>query len=460
MKKIITSMILSALVVLAGCGKDFLSSPDVQKDPNRATQVSPDQLFNGIQVKAFFQQENNLSRITSLWVQHVSGTDRQAASYAAYNITESTTSSEWSEFYIQGGLRDIRTLQAEAEAKSNRVYAGIAKFYEALNIGTAASLWGDIPYSEAGAAVETPKLDPMQEVYNDLQTLLDEAIQDLQSGERGSSLANSPVNDVVYRADPQKWIEACYSMKARLYVHWAEVDAGNYGRARAAAVKGISSWQNNFASVHRASLYEEFGWYNYFEQRDSYIRASRFMVDLLKSRNDPRLTVYYEPAASGEVIGSAVDERNVDASTLSVAIFLNPAHSFDILSWEETQLIVAESAYQEGDETAALAKLNETRRGVEQKWNLPVNSLGVASGLSGPALLDKIMEEKYIVMFLNIETFNDWKRTKRPVLAPYGGGDPETRIPHRLYYGEDERNSNPNIPPPAAQPIRNANDPF
>jgi hypothetical protein len=446
------------LMLIAGCGKDFLQSPEVQKDPNRATEVSADQLFNAIQVKAFYMQENNLSRITSLWMQQMSGTDRQAASLAAYITTESTTNPEMTDVYTTGGLVDIKTLRAETEAKGNRVYSGIVKFYEALMIGTASSLWGDLPYSEACTDVEMPGLDRMQDIYAALQALLDEAIADLQSGDAGIDLA-SPINDVVYNGDAQKWTQACYSLKARLCMHWAEVDASNYARAMSAAQSGISTWANDFKSFHQASLFEEFGWYNYFEQRDSYIRASQYLVELLKSRNDPRLAIYFEPAATGEIIGSGVDEANVDASTLSTSVFLNPAHSFDILTWEETQLIIAECAYHAGDQATALDKINEVRRGIEGKWGLAADALGTAAGLEGAALFDKIMEEKHIALFLNIETYNDWKRTKLPVLVPYGGGNPETVIPHRLYYGEYERNSNANIPPPSAQPLRNENDP-
>ena len=144
---------------------------------------------------------------------------------------------------------------------------------------------------------------------------------------------------------------------------------------------------------------------------------------------------------------------------LSAVEYLRADKSFDLLSWEETQHIIAECAYQNGDEATGIAKVNEVRRGVEERWGYDNGVLGTANGLSGDALYDEITNEKYIVLFLNIEVCNDWKRTERPVLAPYGGGDPEIKIPHRLYYSNDERNTNPNIPNTSAQPLRNENDP-
>ena len=48
-----------------------------------------------------------------------------------------------------GGLLDIHKMQQLARAVNDSIYIGIAKVYEALVIGMAASIWGDIPYREA-----------------------------------------------------------------------------------------------------------------------------------------------------------------------------------------------------------------------------------------------------------------------------------------------------------------------
>ncbi len=458
-KKQLFLYITAALLVLTACSKDFLEGPEVMEDPNRATDVSADQLFNAIQAKAFFMLEGNLSRVPNVWMQTLAGTDRQMGDIAEYVYTDNQTGDEMDDIFTDGGLVDIRELQKKCDEAGNRVYAGIAKCYEVLLIGTAASLYGDFPYSEAVSDVETPRLDPQEEVYAALQALLDDAIADLQSGELGTILASSPQNDVNFSADADKWLGAAHTLKARLYMHWAEVDPANYARAMAAAENGIASNMDNWQSIHTAELNEEWGYYTFNNQRDSYIRAGKHLVDLLTERNDPRLQLYFDPDADGNYTGAAPGERNPDVSNLSEAEFLNPAHSQDLVSWEENQLIIAECAYQTGDEATAIAALNETRRGIEARWGFEAGVLGDASDLSGEELLIQIMNEKYITQFLNIETYNDWKRTNLPVLVPYGGGNPEMKIPRRLYYSPDERNANPNIPTTSQQPLRNANDP-
>jgi hypothetical protein len=459
MLKNISLIIMLSFLILAACSKDFLEGPEVMNDPNRATEVSADQLFNGIQAKAFFMLEGNLNRVANIWMQTLAGTDRQMGDLSEYNYNDNDTGDEMDDIYTDGGLVDIRELQRKTEEAGNRVYAGIAKCYEVLIMSTAASLYGDLPYSEAISDVETPKLDSQESIYNALQALLDEAILDLQSGELGELLANSPQNDINFGADPAKWLGVAHTLKARMYMHWAEVYPSYYQMAMQAAQNGIASNEDNLKSIHTTELNEEWGYYTFENQRDSYIRAGEYLVDLLKSREDPRLSLYFDPDADGVYVGAAPGERNPSVSNLSEAEFLNPAHSQDLVSWEENQLIIAECAYQAGDEAGAIAKLNETRRGIETRWGFEPMSLGEVADISGDDLLAEIIHEKYIAQFLNIEIYNDWKRTNLPVLVPYGGGNPLIKIPRRYYYSPDERNANPNIPTTSQQPVRNANDP-
>jgi hypothetical protein len=66
------------------------------------------------------------------------------------------------------------------------------------------------------------------------------------------------------------------------------------------------------------------------------------------------------------------------------------------------------------------------------------------------------MTQKWIEDFQKIETFQDYNRTCLPALTPAPGA---TAIPGRYLYPINERNSNPNIPAPSQQPVRNQNDP-
>lgn len=450
-QNLISIVVLLFTSLLISCS-DFLNDPDAQNDPNRATHVQPDLLFNSVQVRQFSRYEGHTSRTAAIWTQQLAGVDRQAISLGKYNFTESEWNTDMTSLYTGGGLVDIHNIIKETEAKGWKTYSGIAKVWEALSMGMAASLWGDLPYSEAAGEIATPKLDKQEDIYAAVQSLLDQAIADLTAGG-----GYKPPNDFVYSANTAKWIQAAYTLKARFYLHWAEVNAGNYALALAAIQNGISTNANNFKTYHTTVENESSTIYQYWRTRNSDIRAGKYLVDLLKSRNDPRLQKYFQAgvgSVAGQFVGVDPGGTLTDASNLS-ELMKAPDKSFDVMTFTEANLIWAECAFKTGDEATALAKLNAARRAEEERWGLAANSLGEAVGLNGNDLINAIMEEKYIALFMNIEVYNDWKRTNRPVLVPFTG----SQIPHRLLYSNSERLANPNIPAPSQQPLRNANDP-
>jgi len=429
------------MIAVAGCRGDFLSGPKLTTDPNTQTEVrTPDQYFVAIQANQFFEQESGVARTVAIWHQQMAGVDRQYASLDVYNYSEDDYSGFFDGFYSGGGLIDIRKLQAKVTDQKDNIYLGIAKIIEAFDIGTAADIWGDIPYSEAvNPAIATPKLDKQLVVYAAIESLLDGAITNLASGQG----AGPKGADLVYGGSAAKWTGLAHTLKARYYMHQAEVDAANYAKALAEANLGISAAANDYSSYHSTTPTEWNMWYQFQQDRDSYMRDGAFLVNLLKSRNDPRISTYFEGPSS---VGSAPGESNTAASNLS-AIRNAPAFRQPLITYAETQLIIAEASYQTGDQAGALVALNKER--ASQGLTVPL------AGLVGPALLTEIMTEKYIALFQNIEVWSDYRRTCQPQLTPFPG----KTIPARFLYPFSERNTNPNIPAPSAQPQRNQNDP-
>src|SRR5207245_9696140 len=89
--------------------------------------------------------------------------------------------------------------------------------------------------------------------------------------------------------------------------------------------------------------------------------------------------------------------------------FLQP-----LVTYQENELIQAEAystaANPSGNDGTALTHLNNARA---------VPGLSALAGITGVALLDSIMTEKYVALFQNIETWNDYRRTCIPALAPF-----------------------------------------
>lgn len=460
MKNIIYKILgVVAVISATSCGFD-LSGPKLDENPNIQTEaLNPGQYFVGIHSAQALLQEGNVARTVCIWIQHCAGTDRQYNSYDIYSVSEDDNSPEWGFVFASGGLRDLRLMRDLALEQTSPRWAGIAQIMEAFAVGTAAGVWGDLPYSTALNAEGTPPtLDRQLDVYAALQTLLDQGIANVNQT-TGAAPGNQ---DLIYGGDMDAWREAAYTLKARYHLATAEVrGTAAYQAAHDAALLGISTSTNDFTFYHGTAGSELNIWYQFMLiERDSYLRGSATLIDTLSGRNDPRLMddCAADPAARGAEwcaayfdsdVGSAPGEGNQGAAFLSGTRFggwteYDGDYRQPVITWAETQLIIAETAFRLGNTAEALTALNNVR---------------AASGRGpfiGVLTLREIAVEQWITMFQNIEVWNYWRRNCQPQLTPAPGA---AAIPSRMLYPLVERNANPNIPAPADQPTRNQNDP-
>lgn len=450
---------LLALLALGGC--DFVKQTTV--NPNAVPDATVDQLFTSIQVNTFFFTENNVARMAAIWLQQMAGTDRQFSALDTYVQNETSANGEFSSVYTGGGLIDMHKAEALAEAANRNVYDGVLKIYEAYMVGMAASYWGDIPYSQAAnPKYPTPKLDKQEDVYAAVQNLLDQAITELQSGQ-GVGPGSA---DMVFNGDASKWLAVAHTLKARFYMHWVEAQQQGMSQAQTACggdclqealaetQNGIQSPAGNWVTIHTSAQTETNVWYQFMNDRSGYISAGAYLVNLLKSTNDPRLSLYFSQTAQDTYVGSAPGQNLAGASALSMSGAGSPTYSEPMVSCSENAFIAAEANYDLGNTAAARQAYQAGVACQNQRWGVTVSAPDV-SGMSGQPLLTAIMTQKYIAEFLNPDAWNDYKRTCLPVLQSYEGKP----IPGRVYYGLTERQTNPNIPAPAQQPARNTNDP-
>jgi len=277
---------LGALLALASVGcNDYLTGSSLSGDPNNPTPANAtiDQLFVATQTSLTGQLTGELARAACMYTQQCAGTDRQYQAIGTYVVDEGTFAGSFDRFYTGGGLTDLRNIQQKALAATvpDSIYLGVAKVMEAYMIGTAADLWGAIPYSEAIDPVNhpTPHYDNQLTVYAALQTVLDDAIKALNG-----STGNGPSsNDLVYGGSKTKWLQLAHLLKARYYLHVAEANgAAAYTSALAEANQGISVPANDYRSYQSAATTEGNFWYQFqIVQRDSYLRMGKRLVDLM-----------------------------------------------------------------------------------------------------------------------------------------------------------------------------------
>ena len=436
----------------AGCD-DVLSGPELSTDPNRPWVAYIDQLFHGTQLTTFFWHTGNLARSASMWTQQMAETDRQYISYDTYELGEDEFNDEWVAVYTSGGLVDMRKVQELADAQGLHIHGGIARVHETFLIGMAASLWGDIPYSEAVSEAATPRFDEQAEVYARIKAVLDEAITELSAGGgRAASL------DLIYGGDAGLWTRAARTLKVRFYMHWVEAQLAAGGAAAAAACggdclqkaiaaaqQGSSSPAGDLRTFHTETPGQQNLWYQFVAVfRPGYLSAGKAMVELLESRNDQRVAEFFS-TEGGEYVGAPPGSAGA-YSQLNQATRGAQGYDQPLITFAENQLILAEAQARSGNTGAALAAFQGAR--TAYGLDTPTPALG--------QLLDEIKLEKYIAMFQTIEVWNDMKRNCTPSLTPPVGAP---GLIARLFYSGEERNTNHDTPPLGTLFDRNDNDP-
>src|SRR5216683_1909114 len=448
----------------AGCG-NFLVGDKLTNDPNNPSQATAVQLFVGMQANMFSTQENTVAMTVCMWMQQCMGTGgRFVDQFAHYTVNEFSWDGNWFQVYTGGGLVDIRKIEAAERTAGDSVFLGIAKIWEAFNIGVAADLWGNIPYTQAAGSNATPGLDNQLAVYDSVQSLLSQAIAEL-----GGPGPGPLGNDLVYGGNSAKWIAAAHTLKARFLLHTVPVAANKatvYGNVITQATAGIGNTAGDLLAFHSTTTSERNIWYQF--QTTTFgqdVVAGKPLVDIMNARSDPRRPQYFAKNGlggyGGEDVnvpqpGNTVSPINGIGANLSLRSCpdgtANSCGSFQqpLVTYQENELILAEAystaANLSGSDATALTHLNNARA---------VPGLSALAGITGVALLDSIMTEKYVALFQNIETWNDYRRTCLPALVPFNTGSANPiwrgKIPGRLYYSGSEGNVNKNIPDPGTQ---------
>ena len=441
-------------------------------DPNNPTSAPYKLVLNGAQVAGMLIYEGNLARTACIFSRSFTGADRQYVSINNYNTTAGDYNDTWDGLYSTV-IAQEKIVKDEASAVNDKATVGITQVLLAQAFGLAADLWGDVPFSEAGdpKAFPNPKFDPQADVYKGVQALLDSAVTNLTS-----NVGNGPgISDIYYGGNTSKWLQVAHTLKARFYLHTKD-----YARAITEAKMGISNAANNMVDPHGQSYGIDFNVYYSFL---TYDRPGYMTGDgaIAPAYLDPTSSKYKGNAKTNETARfeyyyqEGLNTAGLDPNVLVAFDWGNPANqngffgattSFPLVTFEENQLILAES-YIKGqhDLNNALMVLNIHRAYLNTGGSISTGYIpdglsympytladfmagGIvnptASGLSQEnALLTEILKEKYVTLTGQIEQFNDVRRTKNFLNIPPTTG---SKLPQRLLYAQDEINTNPKTP--------------
>lgn len=464
------------LLGTAGCN-GFLTGDKLSTNPNLPSVASAQQLLIGVQASQFAYQEGTVAMMVCMWVQSCGAANGRFVEQAGRYIYGEGSNiganpGDWALIYDSGGLIDIRLIEAAVQKGGDSTFLGIAKIWEAFTMASAADMWGSLPYSKVGTSA-TPDTDTQFAVYAAVQALLSQAIAELGAG----AGAGPGAHDLVFGGDRPSWTAVAYTLKARYWLHVEEAAAAGklpggltgpavYDSALNAATLGIAdaTGAHDFRGAHTTATSERNMWAQ-FQTSSGFggdLEAGKPLVDLMNARADPRLPLYFCKNGLG---GYGGDDFNVPPAGNTISSFacqplrFSDAFGVPYVTYSERELILAEASSTAargvgGTDATALTHLNNVRAVPGEASGVSLTALPALAGITGAALFDSIMTEKKIVMFQNIETIMDYRRTCLPAITPVvPNANGFTKVPGELFYPPQERRVNAAHIPTESQEI-------
>ena len=189
-------------------------------------------------------------------------------------------------------------------------------------------------------------------------------------------------------------------------------------------------------------------YFDFESNRGGYYRINGTFADMLVANNDPRLPFFLGEDPSGGYSGTPFDNTsNFNTSYVGDYYGLGTS-SLPLVTYVEQKFLEAEARLRKGQMQEAADAYNEAViASVEQVTADFAPAAFVttfASEDNGSINLDKIMTQKWIAMFIQIETYSDWRRTGIPALTANPNAN-LSGIPLRLQTVQDERLYNSNV---------------
>lgn len=485
-------IVLLAAGLFAAC--DSLSDfGDMNENPTQVTESAPDMQFSTIQLSTAgtrYEMWRTQLLYGSNTVQHLVNAFYIGGNNYSENVDWMT--SFWNTNYSGTGLptrasiKNVEDLIASLEASKEDGEAvdnmlASARIMRAFIYHRVTDLYGDAPYSEAGrGALEqefTPAYDKQQDIYNDMFTELDEAVNQFDA-----SQPTFGSNDLMYGGDIAKWQKFANSLRLRLALRLVKVDlatAENEALAAVNAPGGVMESNDDIAMVQHedgdsggpAGLNTN-AISEAMTNGGDHEFVAQTLVNWLDDRDDPRLDIYAQNETGTHLgfpsgyTGASVSEHpsyTGDVSDYSrvneMLIDLNDPTFFQ--TYAEVEFMLAE-----------LAARNWTADDAENHYNAGVRAameyLTLYDGDGGAEIadsdinsylannpfntggtvedqLEQINEQYWAAVFLNgIEAWSNWRRSGYPDLEPAlvdsndppEGNNTNGEIPRRLMYPE------------------------
>ncbi len=360
--------LLAICVSFASCSKNL---ENVNLNPNNPTRVEPDFLLTTSIFETLNLYGGTMNRVVFYnYTHHFSGFQGE---FQRYTVGIGENNTYWRNAYIRS-LQPVN--QIELNYKNDPLYKNrviIARIWKNFIFSNTLSIWGGIPVDAALSGSPAVAYQKEEDIYykllDDLKVLADSINL---SGDKYAAVA-----DKIYGGDLLKWKKFATTLRLRLALRISNAAPNGNPAIAQKVVQEIFQNPQFIMSAQAETAAANWGttsdtWsplydrviYNYTANKATIPVTNESLVYHMAPYNDPRLTVYAQPAKQGPMVGKYFGQnisygggatyaggltnphtglKQDDYSYIGDR-FLKPDAEFVFLSYAEACLLKAEAA--------------------------------------------------------------------------------------------------------------------
>ncbi len=462
MKKISILFLVLTSLMLGSCTKNF---EDMNTDKKNPSKVDGAFLFSNAEKELMDQISNtnvnlNVWKLFSQYWTETTYTDE--ANYDIVNRTIPDNTFRTYYVYVLKPLEEAKRLIKDEElvgaetevTRQNKLYIiDILEIYVYHNL---VNIFGNVPYTEAlSTEFPNPKYDDAATIYADLLTRLETISSGLDDADMSFGGA-----DIFYGGDVASWKKFANSLRLKIAINLADVDAAkaqsnveaavNAGVFTSASDNALFAYQGNTPNTN--PLYEDL----VLSGRKDFVPANTIM-DLMDTLNDPRMDAYFQNKIDGEWVPGIYGASNAYSNTSHINDAIQVADFPGILmTYSEVEFYIAEAA----------ARGYSVGQTAEEAYNTAITAAFDFWGVAGAAdyiatvpysqdnWKESIGNQAYIAFYTRgLVEYNEYRRLDYPVMNVAPGAATGGPVPTRFTYPINEQTLNANSYSEAAQAI-------
>ncbi|MBS1636225.1 MAG: SusD/RagB family nutrient-binding outer membrane lipoprotein [Bacteroidetes bacterium] len=471
--KTINRYILTAAMgsmLFVSCKKDFL---DINDNPNSPSKVEVKDVLPSAELAIGHAMGNNFQVYGCIWGEYWTQNpySSQYKTLEQYSPAADDFDAPWRLCYSDA-LQDLNYVVKKGTEEGKFQYVACAKILQAYTYQVLTDNFGDIPFSDAlkgEDGVISPKYDTQKDVYDGIIKLIDDGLALIDP----SATDGPTTDDILLGGDMTMWTKFANTLKLRVYLRMAYVDAAKAqaGIASMASATFLGAGEN-VQIKYTSTPGNTNPYYSVFSEingTQNFV-ASSTCLDTMYNWFDDRIAVVYTPLSNGSFQGNAQGDytSNIPVTSLSLPGAITGANVNDatsanapvkLMSDYESLFLQAEAAartwlpgtaqtFYESGITASYVDCGLSDTLAPYYFAQPQ----VAYPASGTVAqqVEAIITQKWFAMCgtQGNEAWTEYRRTGYPsFLVPsvhsiIGPG----KMPNRMFYPSSELTRNPNVP--------------